>query len=52
MELPYDGETVEVRVKAKMSKDGKSLVGNWVAFDGSGQEAAKGAMKGSRKTES
>ena len=52
MELPYEGETVEVRVKAKMSKDGKSLEGKWVAFDTSGQEAAQGAMKGSRKTES
>jgi len=52
MELPYEGETVEVRVKAKMSKDGKALEGKWVAFDSSGQETAQGAVKGSRKTES
>ncbi len=52
MELPYDGSEIEVRVKATMAKDGTSFEGEWIAFDGSGQEAAKGALKGSRKTES
>lgn len=52
MELPYNDAKIEVRVKAKMSEDGSSFKGEWIAFDESGQEAARGALKAARKTES
>jgi hypothetical protein len=51
MELPYDGSTIELRVKAVFD-DAGAIVGKWIAFDDSGQEAATGDWQAARKTDS
>ena len=51
MELPYDGSTIELRVKAAFG-EANVITGKWIAFDDSGQESSSGDWKAARKTES
>ncbi len=49
MELPYDGNTLDVRITAESKDDADKLAGKWVVFDDAGQEAATGDWKADRK---
>ncbi len=50
LEMPSEGTTIEVRIKASFS-GGNGLKGKWVAFNDSGEESASGAWKGVRKAD-